>query len=86
MAAGEAAADADRSAIRSLNLAAIPDKRDAEILQIVRSQAPKNLVVNLIITKGGFVLPEADASQPLAHIHGHVLAIVRRLSCLAISG
>jgi hypothetical protein len=64
----------------------MPDKRDAEILQIVRSQAPKNLVVNLIITKGGFVLPEADASQPLAHIHGHVLAIVRRLSCLAISG
>ncbi|MGA8901180.1 MAG: hypothetical protein WB528_17075 [Bradyrhizobium sp.] len=58
------------------------DDRYAEILQIVGRQAPKNLVVNLIIAKGGLVLPEADASQPFAHIHGHVLAMVRRPACL----
>ena len=71
---------------RSHDLPAMSDDRYAEILQIVRRQFPKNVVVNLIVAKGGFVLSEADASQPLAHIHGQVLAIVRRSPYLAISG
>jgi hypothetical protein len=46
------------------------DQRNAEILQIVRRQAPNNLIADLIIAKGGFVLSEVDASQPLADVHG----------------
>ncbi|MFZ1171907.1 MAG: hypothetical protein WBV83_13065 [Bradyrhizobium sp.] len=52
------------------------DQGDAKILEIVRRQAPNDSIVDLIFTKGSFVLPEVDASKPLANVHGRFLVML----------
>ena len=69
---------------RGQHPATMSDQRNAEILQIVRGQVPNNLIADLIVAKGGFVLSEVDASQPLADVHNQVLAMVNRSPFLAI--
>ena len=54
---------------RSQQLAAMPERRYAKLLQILLRQARKNRLVYFILAKRGLVLPEAQAPQPDHDVH-----------------
>jgi len=50
-------------------LAAVADQGDAEIFQVLGSQARQHRAVDLIFAKGCLVAFESEAAQPGSHIH-----------------
>jgi hypothetical protein len=56
--------------------AAIPDKSDTKILQVLRSQA-RDLEVDLILAECGLILFEAKPPQPTSDVDGGAKAMPR---------
>ena len=50
-------------------LAAVPERGDAKLLQVLRRQARKNRLVYLILAECRLILPEAQAPQPDHNVH-----------------
>ena len=50
-------------------LHAVPERRDAKLLQVLCRQARKNRLVYLILAEGRLILPEAKAPQPDHNVH-----------------
>jgi hypothetical protein len=49
--------------------AAVADRRDAEIAQIVACQPAQNLPVNVVVAERWRILFEPEVPQPFGHIH-----------------
>jgi hypothetical protein len=49
--------------------AAVADRRDAEIAQIVAGQPAQNLPVNVVVAERWRILFEPEVPQPFGHIH-----------------
>jgi hypothetical protein len=52
----------------------MPNDGDAQILQILRREAGKELFRNSVIAEGGLVLFKSKAPQPHCHIHDSALS------------
>ena len=48
--------------------AAVPDKADAQILQVLRRQAWQDLLVDRIVAECSLILSEAEAPQPTVDV------------------
>ena len=48
--------------------AAVPDKADAQILQVPRRQAWQDFLVDRIVAECSLILSEAEASQPTVNV------------------
>src|SRR5580693_1638005 len=48
--------------------AAVPDKADAQILQVLRRQAWQDLLVDRIVAECSLILSEAEAPQPTVNV------------------
>ncbi len=49
--------------------AAVADRRDAELAQILARQPAQNLLVNVVVAERGRILFEPKPAQPFGHIH-----------------
>ena len=49
--------------------AAVPDRRNSELTQILARESVENLPINVMVTERGRVLFEPKAAQPFGHIH-----------------
>jgi hypothetical protein len=47
----------------------VPECCDAELLEVLVREAPKNRFVNLVLAEGRLVLVEPKAPQPSQHVH-----------------
>jgi hypothetical protein len=54
-------------------LTAMPDKADAQILQVFRGQARQDGFVDSVLTESLLILFEAKAPQPTGKVHDEVL-------------
>jgi hypothetical protein len=54
-------------------LAAMPDKSDTKLLQVLRGQIPQDGVIDFIVAENRPILFEAQPSQPAADVHGVTL-------------
>jgi hypothetical protein len=61
-------------------LEAVPECRDAKLLQVLFRQARKNCLVNLIIAECRLVLSETEAPQPDHNVHDGAYNAGRRTS------
>ena len=50
-------------------LTAVADLRDADILQVIGGQLRQHRAIDRVVAKGGFVLLQPQASQPVCDIH-----------------
>ena len=50
-------------------LAAMPDDRDAQIVDVLRRQARQDRFVDRVVAERSLVLVEAEASQPTPDVH-----------------
>jgi len=50
----------------------MPDDDDTKVLQVFSRQLWQNLAVDRVLAKGGLVLTQPEASQPVSHVHGRV--------------
>src|SRR5207253_736046 len=53
--------------------AAMADRRDTQLAQILGRQPRQNLPVNVVVAKRGHILFEPEAAQPFGHIHWNCL-------------
>ena len=53
----------------SSSLTAVPERRDAKLLQVLGRQARKDRLVYLVLAECRLVLPEAQAPQPDHNVH-----------------
>ena len=58
-----------RAAMASSSFTAVPERRDAKLLQVLVRQARKDRLVYLILAECRLVLPEAQAPQPDHNVH-----------------
>ena len=58
-----------RAAMASSSFTAVPNRRDAKLLQGLVRQARKNRLVYLILAECRLILPEAQAPQPDHNVH-----------------
>src|SRR5262249_43117732 len=49
--------------------AAVPDRCNAELTQILARESAQNLPINVLVTKPGPILFEPESAQPFGHIH-----------------
>ena len=57
------------AAIASSSFAAVPECRDAQLLQVLGRQAGKNRFVNLVLAERSLILSKAKAPQPNHNVH-----------------
>ena len=62
-------ASARSAAMASRSFTAMPDDADAKLLQVLRRQARKNRLVNLVLAERSLILSEAKAPQPDHDVH-----------------
>jgi len=74
---------AAKSRDRRQQLAAMPDRCDAEPSQIIGGQLGQHLAIDVVGREGRRVLPETEPAQPIGDIDGHCLP---RLSCASSIG